>query len=250
MDVIKAIANQRVQELKKIIGDKQYRYDNSIFLIEGYNIVKDCPKGRVNSYYLSESSVDKYTDIIADSPYYVLDDRLYERVLDTKSPQGICAICNMSEPYIENGSFSVIADNISDPANLATIIRSVAACGVKNLILYGNCCDIYSPKVARACMGGIFHINIIIVKSLEKMQFSNIYILDMVGTNIYHREDKSITVNDNAALAVGSEARGISEELYRYNNTVLSIPMSGQMESLNAGVSLSIALFEIIYGGK
>lgn len=131
-------------------------------------------------------------------------------------------------------------DNVSDPGNLGTILRTAASCGIENIVLYGKTCDPYSPKTVRASMGGIVG-----MRFTAKLP-DTLYVLDMNGESIF---DFSPSVNDYG-LVVGNEAHGVSDELRERASKILSLPMSGKVESLNAGISMSVALYTLVYGKR
>lgn len=236
MDTITAISNSKIRHIRRLARERDYRYEHGEYLVEGINIVNDMPKSLIKALYVSADNYDRYSTFCADCA--VVDDKVMAAISDTKSQQGVIAVAAMPKPASQtDGGACVVADNIADPGNLGTIIRTAAACGVGNIVLYGNVCDPYSPRAVRASMGGIFH-----VKFTTQIP-NNLYLLDMGGTNIY---DSSLSLPHDFALAVGSEAHGISKELYEHAQGVLSLPMCDHIESLNAAISLSVALYHAV----
>ena len=108
---------------------------------------------------------------------------------------------------------------------------------------YGDCVDLYSPKVVRSSMGGIFFVNIKKLQSKSDLSVP-LFVLDMAGENLFKLADKP----SKFALLVGNESRGVSKEMKEQADNLIALPMNGNMESLNAGVSLSIALYQLING--
>ena len=166
-------------------------------------------------------------------------------ISDTKTPSGILCVVKPSKMDFNKGNNVVVLDGVSDPGNMGTIIRTCVACGVKDIFAI-NCVDYTSPKVVRSTMGGIFNVNVIPAtyeELLDKLQGYNLLTLDMNGEDIFHLTK----VKSPFGLIVGSEAHGVSKILKENCTTILSLPMVGPIESLNAAVSLSVALYTLIF---
>ena len=136
-------------------------------------------------------------------------------------------------------------DGISDPGNLGTIFRTVAAVGVKKIYLV-NCCDPYSPKTVRSSMSGIYHVEFYecsYEESFAALSGVKVFAADMGGSNIFE-----INPPDDYCVVIGNEANGISEEIEKRADGIIGIPMSKTSESLNAAVSLAITLYTLTVG--
>lgn len=238
MEIIKAISNSRIQHVRKLASKRSYRYECGEYVADGANIVNALDKTEIAELFVSERRYGEYKDFGV--PTYAVTDKVMESMSDTETPQGVIAVAKMinREPVV--GAPSVVLDNVSDPGNLGTILRTAASCGIENIILYGNTCDPYSPKAVRASMGGIIG-----MRFTDKLP-ETLYVLDMNGESIF---DFSPNASDYG-LVVGNEAHGISKEVREKATKVLSLPMSGKVESLNAGISLSVALYTLVYGNK
>lgn len=245
MEEITAISNERIRRLKRLATDCAYRHESGLFIAEGYNLVKDIPIDSLAELYITKTALAKYPQLSQRVSTTLISDKIASAVSDTKSPSGIFAVCKISKS--ENMTFkrAVLLDGVSDPGNVGTIIRTCVACSIDSILTHGEHVDIYSPKVVRASMGGIFGIRICNIDDTDITGIP-IYALDMNGENIFGSEIN----NESFILAVGSEAHGVSKTIRARADKILSLPMSGNMESLNAGVSLSIALYQLIYGGK
>lgn len=245
MDKIISISNGRIANVRKLISSKEYRYQRKQYVAEGVNIVNDIPSEYIEEIYITDKGFEKLKHNSIDNMYFV-SDKVMQAMSDTKSPAGILAVCKMPEfcKICDIGSRAILADNLNDPGNMGTIIRTAVACGVEYLLLYGDCVDVYSSKVVRASMGGITHVIPIIINDLTELP-NNLLVLDMAGTNIYDMTE----MPKDFILVVGSEAHGVSSEIKERAKHTISLPMSDKMESLNAGVSLSIALYHLINGG-
>lgn len=236
MEIIKAVSNSRVQHVRKLASKRSYRYECGMYVADGANIVNALDKSEIVELFVTEKRYAEYQDFGV--PISVVADKVMESMSDTESPQGIIAVAKIINREPLSGAPSVVLDNVSDPGNLGTILRTAASCGVENIVLYGNTCDPYSPKAVRASMGGIAY-----MRFTDKLP-ETLYVLDMNGESLF---DFSPNASDYG-LVVGHEAHGVSDELRERASKVLSLPMSGKVESLNAGISMSVALYTLVYG--
>jgi TrmH family RNA methyltransferase len=168
-------------------------------------------------------------------------------ISETEAPQGILAVLEFSNlPIPSSPNFILIPDQIRDPGNLGTLLRSAAASGVQAVLIPPDTTDAFAPKVLRSGMGAHFRLPIRSMgwEEIEKAVKSdalNIYIADMDGTSCW-----DINLRQPVALIVGNEAEGASESARKLADGKISIPMSGETESINAGVAGSVLMFEIM----
>lgn len=234
--MIESINNDRIKEYTKL-NDKKYRKINKLFIASGEHLVFEAMKKGIVKEIFAVSSYKSDFNVT-----YVTDDVMKKlSALDT--PPKVLAICNMLESK-EISSNVVILDNIKDPGNLGTIIRSAVAFGYTDIILSPECVDIYNNKVIRATEGMLFNINVIIgsiednLKRLKKLDYK------IFGTDV----NGGVLVNkctDKHAIIIGSEAKGMDEKYKELCDEMLYIKMNEACESLNAGVSASILMYEL-----
>ena len=248
MNLITSTQNQLIKQIKTL-KDKEGRSLLSLFIVEGENIVKDIPSNADVKYiFVLDKKVDDFKYILdkyKDNQIYAVNDAVMLSISDTKTPAGIIAVVSKKESNFVAGQNVVILDGVSDPGNMGTIIRTCVACGVKDIFAI-NCVDYTSPKVVRSTMGGIFNVNVIPAtyeELLDKLKGYNWLTLDMNGEDIFHLTK----VKSPFGLIVGSEAHGVSKTLKENCTTILSLPMVGPIESLNAAVSLSVALYTLTF---
>jgi TrmH family RNA methyltransferase len=174
-----------------------------------------------------------------------ISEQIMKSLSDTETPQGILAVLDFPNlPVPESSDFILIPDQIRDPGNLGTLLRSAAAAGVQAVFLPPETTDAFAPKVLRAGMGAHFRLPIQHMKwekIRREIQGLEIYLADMDGASCWEAD-----LRGPLALIVGSEAEGASEEAREIATQKLSIPMAGEMESLNAGVAGSILMFEVM----
>ncbi len=238
-DIIRSVANQKVKLLRSL-ADKKERDSQGVFIAEGANLVKDIPTDAdVRAVFVAESKAESLAELTARfGEPTVLEDRIFQSVSGTVTPSGVLAIvgkpCN--EPNF--GKRLMVLDGVSDSGNVGTIIRTAASAGFGDVVLI-NAADPYSPKAVRASMGGIFKVRVHTMTAEEFLQLKySVYVLDMAGEDIFKAQPSA-----RFALAVGSEAHGVSDVLSSAAEKVLSIPMTGAVESLNASVSAAIAMY-------
>ncbi len=170
---------------------------------------------------------------------------LLQRLSDTETPQGILAVLEYTRLPLPNDlNFLLIPDQIRDPGNLGTLLRSAAGAGVQAVLLPPETTDAFSPKVLRAGMGAHFRVSICEMtwKEIEQVCKSanlQIYIADMDGISCWETD-----LRTPLALVIGGEAEGASDEARKLADGKISIPMRGKIESLNAGAAGSVLMFE------
>jgi TrmH family RNA methyltransferase len=164
---------------------------------------------------------------------------------DTETPQGILAVLEISTPPISSPlNFILIPDQIRDPGNLGTLLRSAAATGVQAVLLPPETTDAFAPKVVRSGMGAHFRLPIHSM-SWDEIKATTkglqVYLADMDGKPCWETD-----LSGPLALIVGGEADGASEQARALVTQNISIPMAGSVESLNAGVAGSVLMFEVV----
>ena len=233
--MITSLTNNKVKNWTKL-KDKKYRDETNTFLVESEHLVDEALKKGVVLELISLENT-KYNDAI------IVSKEVMKKITNQVTPPNVCAVCEKlkEEEVLDN---TLILDDISDPGNLGTIIRSAVAFGFKNIVLSLNSVDVYNPKVIRSSEGMIFHLNILytdIISFIKNHSFLKIYGTSVVnGTKI-----SNIKFIDKVGIIIGNEGRGMSKELIKYCNDLIYIPMNSLCESLNAGVSASIIMYEV-----
>lgn len=248
MEIITSTSNPLVKETRKL-KEAVARTQTGLYLVEGANIVKDLPSTAiVETLFVEQNKADEFAPIVARvrARRIVLASAVVMKAIgDTVTPSGLTAVLRIPERAALSGETVVVCDGISDPGNLGTIMRTCVACGVKDLILIGGA-DPYAPKTVRASMGAVLRLNLCRTDrcgAVDSLKGFRIFSLDMGGENLFefHRG------TDRFALCVGGEAHGLSPEMRAASDRILSLPMIGDVESLNAGVSLSVALYALTF---
>lgn len=249
MEIITSVNNPTVKRASSL-SDKKYRRYYGTFLVEGYKLVNEivCGALELEKLYVESSQITKYSDLIAkcEPNVVVLSEIAFNKISSTVTSQGIIAEVKMKPSLeLEIEQPILVLDRISDPGNLGTIIRTAAATGFRDIVLL-ECADPYNPKTVRSSSGGIFYTDFYPLEFDEFCEVcqkykTKIYIADMNGENVFKFDNKT----ENYALVIGSEGSGVSDRVRKIADQVLSLPMKSQMESLNAGVSASVIMYQL-----
>jgi len=166
---------------------------------------------------------------------------------EIESPQGIVAVLELNQlPLTDHPNFILIPDKIRDPGNLGSLLRTAAAAGVQAVLLPPETTDAFAPKVLRSGMGAHFRLPIHSMSWDEinqtiKLAGLHVFLADMDGQSCWETD-----LCQPLALIIGSEAEGASESAKQLANQIISVPMSGGVESLNAGVAGSVLMLEVV----
>lgn len=236
--LITSLNNDRVKELVKL-KEKKYRDNNNLFFIEGYDLVVEAYKNNVIKELYVLDGVDCEFDI---QHTYVSCD-VMKKISDMESISEYYAVCYKKQE-VEVGNRIIILDDIQDPGNLGTIIRSAVAFNFNTVVLSKNTVDLYNPKVIRSTKGMLFNINIVqreLDEFINSLDGYTIY-----GTDVLNGENvKDIEIPSKLGLVIGNEGRGVSDRVRELCNKFIYIDMNGMCESLNASVAASILMYEV-----
>ncbi len=255
---IESTDNKIVKKAVKLKGSASYRQSEKLFLIEGLRLCNDALISGVNIKYAlcTNRFIEKnptLSDSIKESAeegFFEISDSVEKKLSDTKTPQGIFLICDIKDfsDNTLNGSKYLALENISDPSNLGTIIRTAEAFNLDGLILSDDCCDVYNPKVLRGSMGGTFRLNIIIPNDfygfLTKSKGAGFKIISTTP-----KKDacdiKNLANIDKTICLIGNEGNGLTDKAFNLSDECMTIKMNGRGESLNASVAASIIIYEM-----
>lgn len=248
---ISSSSNRLIKEIKQL-KNKNKRIENRKYIAEGENVVAEAimyKKDDIDCIIVTEKFIHKIDSEKFD--VYVIPDYIMEGISDTKSPQGILAVMKISDTVIScaDNSLIVYLDNVADPGNVGTIIRTADAAGVDSVVLSPECADVYSSKVIRATMGSCFHINIVketeyldTLKELLNNQYTAVAGSLQAKDFHYKYNMKSKTV-----ICLGNEAHGLSDELMALPGVYpVKIPIVGKAESLNVAIAGAVLMYEAL----
>lgn len=253
--IITSVSNDKPKEIKKLIKSASYRHEKGVFVVEGIRMFREIPADIIEEVIVAKSQVEKfssYLQIFGDD-YIVVSDKVYASISDTGSPQGIMALVKIKKTTLsdvlpnEKVPNVLLLENLQDPGNLGTIIRTAEGAGTTGILLSKNSVDLYNPKVVRSTMGSIFRVPVYIsndfvgdILELKKKNVT-IYGAHLNGKNIYDRD-----FTKPCGFLIGNEGNGLSDEVSELADDLIKIPMMGKVESLNAAISATLISYEVL----
>ena len=257
MQVIRSRENPHAKQLDTLLRQKKAREASGMFVLEGARLCLDALSAglRPESVLLTPAALRKNPELAAlvqEAPQTIwLDETLAERLGDTKTPQGVFAVLKMPEPAtvkIHGQGRYLLLHKVRDPGNLGGILRTAAALGVSAVFLC-DCAELYSPKVLRASMGGIFRLPVVIVDDMA----AQIQTLRQSSVETYAaalrpgaRSTDCLSGDGAKAILIGNEGTGLPDELITACNDCVAIPMKSGSESLNAAMAAGILMWEML----
>lgn len=238
--IITSLNNPTIKEISKL-KNKKYRDLTNTYLVEGDHLVEEAYKNNLlTKIILLEDTICNY-DI---EKIYVTKE-VMKKLTELDTPNKIIGIVKKNIPLPIRNKI-LILDNIQDPGNLGTIIRSSVAFDIDTIVLSPNTVDIYNPKVIRSTQGMIFYTNIITLELKEFINEIKTKNYTIFGTNVRNGKNiKEITLPEKFALVLGNEGQGVSKEIESLCDDNIYIKMSSKCESLNVSVATSILLYEV-----
>lgn len=249
MDIIRSKDNQFVKLYRNLSSSKKQRQAAKSFVLEGERIIRDNLK--YTKYILAtEVYLKEYPNAL------IITEELAENISTAVTPQGIFAICEKQElPPIEKILSKehiriIILDNIQDPGNMGTIIRTACALGF-SAVICRNSCEIYNPKTIRAAMGAVFAVPVYDIYDFDILFniFNKYQIISLAGAIDGEDILSYNSSSDKLAIFIGNEGNGLSEEIINRCDMKIAIKIQG-IESLNAGIAAGILMWELSKNGR
>jgi len=246
---LNSLTNPIVKEALSLCK-KKGRDENGLFLVEGLKQFNDIGENfKIKHVFISESfDCGKIQGI---SPkIYKVSDKIFARLAGTQTPQGIIAVVEQPtydiDSIIKTGQGSyIILDNVQDPGNVGSVIRSAFAFGVKCVFVGGGSADVYSGKVVRSSVGAMFNIPVVCgADTLEIIQKLKSKQIKVAALSLKAKTSCRGEKIENVAFVIGNEGAGLSETIEKNSDILLKIPMSPKAQSLNAAVAAAIVMYE------
>lgn len=252
-------ADNRTVKMAASLSEKKYRDREGLYLAEGPNLVRDALSvGKARFIFLKAESESEEAAALAgeaDSKglaVYRVSNTVFGKISDTNTPQDILAA--VEKPQITRDSFFeacgdgnvLVLDRVQDPGNVGTLLRSAEAAGFRGALVVKGSGDPFSPKAVRASASSCMRLPLILAESISdalailKSRGKRVFASAMNEGTVYYRAD----LRKNAALVVSNEGNGASGELLEAADEILNIPMSGEVESLNAALAAGVIMFE------
>ena len=247
METLSSLRNPRVM-MWKSLKDRKGRLEHQAFLVEGEKMVREAVASSfpVESILLRED-VSPSFDLPPETECFMLPVHVFDAVCESKTPQGIAAVLR-PRPLPAEGSWLIALDQVQDPGNVGTILRTADAAGFQGALLGPGCADAFSPRALRGSMGSIFHIGISFPESLaetlrqKKEEGYAILSSQLDGEPFFQRAP----VSPPLILVVGNEGNGISPQIRALATHRFLLPMRGEAESLNVAIAAGIMMYDLI----
>lgn len=254
--------NNRIKLIRKL-DSRKGRVRERKFIAEGINLVSEAVRRQMDIDFImvpdnwKDSSSAQFIQECAASDHFTVCEvpcSIFDRLTDAGNGVGLLAVVSMPETDIScignlpEGSNILVLDRVQDPGNIGTMIRTAVAAGYGMIIGIKGTADIYSPKVIRSTAGMIFDIPFVCADdaaelcSLLRSAGRRVAVTDPAGGRPYYEED----LRNNIALVIGNEGNGISDEMMTQADIRITLPMKGEIESLNAAVSAAILMYEAV----
>lgn len=257
MQSISSKENELIKHIKKL-KDKKERDSSNEYVIEGIKLIQEAIQENVNiKQIIVCDDCDKTESIPKDLMYEIakydciyVTKKIFKYISEVQEPQGILAVIEKNNSNVEidcTQDIIVALDDVQDPGNLGTILRTVDSIGLTQILVSKGTADSYNPKVVRSTMGAIFRIKIIECEDLEKtLKEIKKHKFKVVVTSL-QTENSIYEVNYNKkVIVIGNEAKGVKKNIQDLADEKIKIPMLGKTESLNASVATGIVLYEYV----
>lgn len=255
--MITSKTNTKIKQVMQWQSKARERKSAGIFLAEGFKMYEEAPEESVREVYVSEAAVEKARsqpavwDKLCRTGYEIVAGDIFCRMSDTQAPQGILCVVRRPEYSLNQllqarKPLLMVLENLQDPGNLGTIVRTGEGAGITGVIMNKGTVDIYNPKTIRATMGSVYRVPFVyeddLRETVKRLRGCGIrsYAAHLGGEKNYDE----LSFREGAAFLIGNEGNGLSDELLELADDYLRIPMEGQVESLNASVAAAVLMYE------
>ncbi len=251
---ITSAQNALYKQVKRLIADRGFRRERGEFAAEGKRLFADAlASGLAPRAVLLDERLDPVEYEPLGAPVYVLPQAMMTALSDTKTPQGVAGVFPIPHPLCGTGGDRLLLlCSLQDPGNVGTILRTAEAFGISRVLLSEDCPDLYSPKVLRASMGGVFRMACETVRDVP----DTVRTLREAGVRVYAAalEDGARPVGEadlrgKVCIVIGNEGNGLPEEVIASCGGALLLPMRGRAQSLNAAMAAGIFIWEMTKAG-
>lgn len=251
--MITSASNAQIKNLVQLQKKGKARREQDVFVAEGIKMYREAPQELVEKVYISKSFSERAeaAELLNCRNLEIVEDRVFQSAADTKTPQGILAVLrrqhySLQQVLAGENPLLMILENLQDPGNLGTILRTGEGAGVTGIIMSADTVDIYNPKTIRSTMGSIYRMPFCyaddlsqVMEKLKKRKIA-VYAAHLKGTRDYDAPD----YRGGCGFLIGNEGNGLTEELASQADEYIRIPMCGRVESLNAAVASAVLMYE------
>lgn len=251
--MITSSSNGQIKSIIQLNNKGKARKESGLFVVEGIKMYREAPREWIHKVYIAQSLWEEETweKELEQLPHEVVADQVFRQMSDTKTPQGILTLLHQPNHSLERmmeceTPLFVVAEDIQDPGNMGTILRTAEGAGADGIFLSKGSVDIYNPKTIRSTMGSVYRMPFVYVENMEELMKElskrNIctYAAHLNGESFYDQEDYT----GGTAFLIGNEGNGLSPQITRSAQRLIRIPMEGKVESLNAAMACGILMYE------
>ena len=251
--MITSVNNGQVKNIIQLNQKTKARREQGLFVAEGRKMFGEAPADWIEKVYVSETltSDPALMEQVEKLPYDIVADSVFRQMSDTQTPQGILTVLRRPSYTLEDvlggkNPLVMVLEDLQDPGNAGTILRTGEGAGVSGVLLTRTCVDITNPKVIRSTMGSVYRMPFLYVESVvsltQELKKHNIrtFAAHLKGRNSYDQE----SYTGGTAFLIGNEGKGLTEEAANSADCLVRIPMCGKVESLNAAMALGILMYE------
>lgn len=249
--MITSSGNSQIKRVMQLNAKSRLRREEGVFVAEGVKLFLETPDRLREKVFVSESFAEENRELLRETAFEIVEDGLFARMCDTKTPQGILTIARRPVYTWEEATggeapLLLVLEDLQDPGNVGTILRTGEGAGVTGVILSRNCVDLFHPKTIRSTMGSIYRMPFFcpedLPQAVRRLQEQGIrtYAAHLKGRHSYRKED----YRGGCAFLIGNEGKGLSRELAEAADCLIRIPMEGRVESLNAAVAAAVLMYE------
>lgn len=251
MKEIASLKNPLIKETKKL-QQKKYRDKTGTYLLEGFHLVQEAYKAGIvfSDVFVSQRGLQEWDKwFAAELPEMTLvSDEILKSLASQPAPQGIIAVAKIVEgTTVDYRGAWLLLDNVQDPGNVGTLIRTADAAGFSGVILGDGSADLYNPKTLRSTQGSLYHLPVVSQNLLAAMpNFKEDGLIIGTALDKQAKNYRTLEVPENFALVLGNEGQGVSEAVFAQVDVTTYIEMKGQAESLNVAIAGGILMFHLI----
>ena len=254
--MISSTSNKQVKQICNWIKSSKDRKADNVFVAEGRKMFMEAPRDLIKGVYASSTffKENKNNEIgvrLKEVNAEEVTDEVYAKMSDTKTPQGVLCVLKRPEHDFKSllktkAPLIMVLEDLQDPGNLGTIVRTAEGAGVTGIVMSEGCVDIFNPKTIRSTMGSIYRMPFVyvsdIVGAIKELGAAGIktYAAHLKGVEPYHAFD----YKGGSAFLIGNEGNGLSDEATKAAEIFLKIPMEGEVESLNAAIASAVLMYE------
>ena len=247
MERLNSRKNATIQFIRELARSSDLRRQENCFLCDGEKLLREALRSgaEVQSVLWREDRPEEYEGFPQE---YLLTGDLFDYASPMKNSPGPIFVVKRGckRQPADGGAGVIVLEGVQDPGNVGTVIRTADAFGIGEVILLDGCADLYAPKTVRATMGAIFRQKVLTMRTGEIQEYCRSRRLKLLGAALSERAESIEQISlEGAAVAVGSEGRGLSPALLELCEAEVIIPMSGEAESLNAAVAAAILMWEM-----